>query len=281
MMVEIYGKEEEQRENKRFCQRFSTRCPYSISRNSVRSCTLSLTEKLDFFKQTFKIKPMRTPQSTLRASSLRTKQRLLSSTERLFASRGFAGVTMRQVAERAQTNIASAHYHFGSKEGMVLEMLKRRIEPINAQRLQYLEESRKLAGERSLPVREIFRALILPISFEIAKSMTSREILAQLVARSFTEPARFIQKMHRRFFGELSEIFINELQRTYPNASKKELYWNLHIAISSMLGTLAQHRRLHDFSRGNCDESDVEDMCNRLINFVSSGFDAGISSTLS
>ena len=224
---------------------------------------------------------MRTPQSTMRASSLRTKQRLLSSTERLFASRGFAGVTMRQVAERAQTNIASAHYHFGSKEGMVLEMLKRRIEPINAQRLQYLEESRKLAGESSLPVREIFRALILPISFEIAKSMTSREILAQLVARSFTEPARFIQKMHRRFFGELSEIFINELQRTYPNASKKELYWNLHIAISSMLGTLAQHRRLHDFSRGNCDESDVEDMCNRLINFVSSGFDAGISSTLS
>ena len=221
------------------------------------------------------------PQSTLRASSLRTKQRLLSSTERLFASRGFAGVTMREVAERAQTNIASAHYHFGSKEGMVLEMLKRRIEPINAQRLEYLEVSRKLAGESSLSVREIFRALILPISFEIAKSMTSREILAQLVARSFTEPARFIQKMHRRFFGELSEIFINELQCTYPTASKKELYWNLHIAISSMLGTLAQHRRLHDFSRGNCDESDVEDMCNRLIDFVSSGFDAGISSALS
>jgi AcrR family transcriptional regulator len=221
---------------------------------------------------------MKSPRATLRANSLRTKQRLLSSTERLFASRGFAGVTMRKVAERAQTNIASAHYHFGSKEGMVLEMLKRRIEPINAHRLKYLDKSRRLAGESSLSVHEIFRALILPISFEIAKSMTSREILAQLVARSFTEPARFIEKMHRRFFGELSDVFVNELQRTYPNASKKELYWNLHIAISSMLGTLAQHRRLHDFSKGYCDESDVEDMCNRLIDFVSSGFDTGISS---
>lgn len=224
---------------------------------------------------------MDSPRSILRTNSLRTRQRLLSSTEKLFASRGFAGVTIREVAERAQTNIASAHYHFGSKEGMVLEMLKRRIEPINTHRLKHLEESRKLAGNQPLSAREIFRALIIPISQEIAKSITSREILAQLVARSFTEPARFIEKMHKRFFGELSEIFINELQRTYPKVSKKELYWNLHIGISSMLGTLAQHRRLRDFSKGYCDESDVEDMCNRLINFVAAGFDAGISSASS
>jgi AcrR family transcriptional regulator len=237
-------------------------------------------KNLIFSNKRLKRRLMRSPQSSQRTNSLRTKQRLLSSTERLFASRGFAGVTMREVAERAQTNIASAHYHFGSKEGMVLEMLKRRIEPINANRLKYLEQSRSLAGESPLSGREIFRALILPISHEISKSMTSRQILAQLVARSFTEPARFIEKMHRRFFGELSEIFINELQRTYPNASKKELYWNLHFVISSMLGTLAQHRRLHDFSRGYCDESDVENMCNRLIDFVSSGFETGISPAL-
>ena len=56
---------------------------------------------------------------------------------------------------------------------------------------------------------------------KLRKSAATRENLAQLVARSFTEPARFIQKMHQRFFRELSENFVAELQRTYPKASQK------------------------------------------------------------
>lgn len=219
------------------------------------------------------------PQTCLRSDSTDTKNRLLNATERLFASHGFAGVTMRGVADRAHTNIASAHYHYGSKEGMVMAMLKRRIEPINANRLKYLGDSRSLAGDRALRPREIFRALILPVCHEIAKSAATRENLAQLVARSFTEPARFIQKMHQRFFRELSENFVAELQRTYPKASPKDLYWNLHLVISSMLGTFAQHRRLGDFSKGICDENDVEDLSRRLIDFVSTGFEAGINSS--
>ena len=203
----------------------------------------------------------------------------MNATERLFASHGFAGVTMRAVADRADTNIASAHYHYGSKEGMVMAMLKRRIEPINANRLKYLCDSRSLAGDRALRPREIFRALILPVCHEIAKSAATRENLVQLVARSFTEPARFIQKMHQRFFRELSEHFIAELQRTYPKASPKDLYWNLHLVISSMLGTFAQHRRMSDFSKGICDENDIEDLSRRLIDFVSTGFEAGINSS--
>ena len=216
--------------------------------------------------------------SSTRSNSATTKSRLLDATERLFASRGFAGVTMRGVANRARTNIASAHYHYGSKEGMVMAMLKRRIEPINANRLKYLLHARDLAGNRPLPTREIFQALILPICQEIAKSSTSRDNLAQLVARSFTEPVRFIQKMHQRFFRELSDNFIEERQRTYPSAEKKDLYWNLHLVISSMLGTFAQHRRLNDFSKGLCDESDVEEMGRRLIDFAAKGFEAGINS---
>ena len=212
-----------------------------------------------------------------RSNSLKTKKRLLSATEKLFASRGFAGVTMREVAHRAQTNIASAHYHFGSKEAMVMAMLKNIIEPINSNRLEYLNESKKLASHRPLTVKEIFRALILPICNEIAKSSTSQENLAQLVARSFTEPVKFIERLHKRFFSELSEIFIDELQKTYPKANQRDLYWNFHFAVSSMLGTLAQQRRLRDFSNGICDQNDISTMNNRLIQFISSGFEAGLN----
>jgi hypothetical protein len=70
---------------------------------------------------------------------------------------------------------------------------------------------------------------------------------------------------------------MDELRMTHPNAEEKDLYWNLHLAISSMLGALAQHRRLKDFSKGCCNEEDTQDMINRLITFATHGFEAGIS----
>ncbi len=205
-----------------------------------------------------------------------TRNRLIRSAEHLFANRGFGGLTIREVARRSETNLASAHYHFGSKEAMVLEMLSSRIKPINQKRLHYLQNARKDSGGKPLKTIEIFKALIVPIGEEISKSSHSRKTLALLVARSFTEPESFIQKMHSRFFGELCETFILELRKAHPQAKELDIYWNLHFAISSMLGALAQHRRLHDFSGGRCDDDNAEDMIHRLLIFVTNGFEAGL-----
>ena len=124
--------------------------------------------------------------------SKNTRNRLIRSAEHLFANRGFGGLTIREVARRSETNLASAHYHFGSKEAMVLEMLSSRIKPINEKRLHYLQNAREDSGGKPLQTIEIFKALILPIGEELSKSSHSRKALALLVARSFTEPESFI-----------------------------------------------------------------------------------------
>ena len=159
----------------------------------------------------------------------------------------------------------------------MLEMLQARVKPINQRRMHYLEKARAQSAGKPLNTKDILRALILPIGEEIAKSTHTRQTLAQLVARTFTEPAKFIQTMHRKFFGELCEKFMDELRRTHPKVEEKDLYWNLHLSVSSMLGALAQHRRLKDFSKGTCDEDDTQDMIERLITFATHGFEAGIS----
>ena len=158
----------------------------------------------------------------------------------------------------------------------MLEMLQARVKPINQRRMHYLAEARAKSAGKPLSTKDILRALILPIGEEISKSTHTRQTLAQLVARTFTEPAKFIQTMHRKFFGELCEKFMDELRKTHPKVKEKDLYWNLHLSVSSMLGALAQHRRLKDFSKGICDEDDTQDMIERLITFATHGFEAGI-----
>ncbi|MDA8806410.1 TetR family transcriptional regulator [Opitutales bacterium] len=210
---------------------------------------------------------------------LATRRRLIDATARLFAEHGYNGLTMRSVAQEADANLAAANYHFGSKDALVLEMLSERIQPINKRRLALLEEAKRRNGKLAPSAHEIFHSLIFPIGEEIARSSKSRWSLAQLVARTFTEPVYFIERMHQKFFSQIAKLYHQELSLAFPNVPTKEIHWHLHLAVSSMLGALAQHRRLRDFTEGVCSEEEVGEMINRLIRFVTHGFVMGINSS--
>ena len=53
-----------------------------------------------------------------------TTERLIDAASQLFAERGFHRTTMRDIAERADVNLAAAHYHYGSKKELYLEVLR-------------------------------------------------------------------------------------------------------------------------------------------------------------
>jgi AcrR family transcriptional regulator len=59
-----------------------------------------------------------------RADDAETKARVLRAATELFAERGFHGTTVRDIANRAGTNVASGHYHFGSKRDLYVEVLR-------------------------------------------------------------------------------------------------------------------------------------------------------------
>jgi AcrR family transcriptional regulator len=52
-----------------------------------------------------------------------TRRGILNAAEECFAAAGFVGATTRQVAARAGVNVATLHYHFGSKEKLYRAVL--------------------------------------------------------------------------------------------------------------------------------------------------------------
>jgi len=62
-----------------------------------------------------------------------TKDRLLAAATELFAERGFHATTARDIAARAGVNLAAGHYHYGSKQDLYIEVLRRQFVEIRAE----------------------------------------------------------------------------------------------------------------------------------------------------
>src|SRR5262245_27829305 len=88
---------------------------------------------------------------------------LILAAERLFAERGIEAVALRHVNQAAnQRNMSAAHYHFGSREGLVRAVLMYRWPDLDRRRGAMLEER---SGKRDL--RFYLEAFILPLVEEL------------------------------------------------------------------------------------------------------------------
>ena len=74
-------------------------------------------------------------------SDASTRQRLLHTAAQLFAVHGFDNVSLRDLTTAAATNLAAVNYHFGSKDGLVDELVADFLNPLNAERLARLDEA--------------------------------------------------------------------------------------------------------------------------------------------
>ncbi|MTH95609.1 TetR family transcriptional regulator [Roseibium sp. RKSG952] len=77
-----------------------------------------------------------------------TPHRLLRAAEQLMAENGIAGTSVRQITDVAEANIASVNYYFGSKNALLLELLKDRFARLDAELLARVSSVvDKAAGE--------------------------------------------------------------------------------------------------------------------------------------
>jgi len=83
-----------------------------------------------------------------------TRARLLNAAARLFAERGFAKVTVRDICKKARANVAAVNYHFGGKDGLYRAVMRMAIETMQA-----TTEAAQTAG-RGLPAEERIRTYV-------------------------------------------------------------------------------------------------------------------------
>ncbi|WP_371792221.1 TetR/AcrR family transcriptional regulator [Streptomyces sp. NBC_01471] len=110
-----------------------------------------------------------------------TRARLLDEAERLFLERGYELVSVRAVNAAAGMNPAAVHYHFGSKEDLVVALLQSRLGPLWADRLATL--TRRRAAGWTPGAGELVDVVVRPLA-ELAARPAGRMLALQLTAGS-------------------------------------------------------------------------------------------------
>src|SRR5882724_1976104 len=76
--------------------------------------------------------PSRPPGRRSSAQALRTRARILRSAERLFARKGYRGVSLRDLARRCGVRMFTIQHHFGSKLELYREIRQLRDREVQA-----------------------------------------------------------------------------------------------------------------------------------------------------
>src|SRR5690606_21016003 len=134
-----------------------------------------------------------------RPAHFSTKDRILSAAEELFAQHGFAGTSLRQVTSLAAVNIAAVNYHFGSKENLINEVVRRRMDVMSAQRLQQLG-----AAVRDHPgqLEPILAAFVEP-ALALARDRNGGAAFVRVIARAYAEHTESLRRFLSDHYGHV------------------------------------------------------------------------------
>jgi AcrR family transcriptional regulator len=192
-----------------------------------------------------------------------TRTAILNAAERLYADRGFADVTLRDIVAAADVNLAAVNYHFGSKDELIAELYVTRSLATNRERLNELKAA-ELAGGGRAGIDAVVRALVGPPLRGCLGPNRQRSDAARFMIRASIESVPAIRKIRNREIDHLRR-FAAAMRRSLPDHGDVDIYWGLHFALAMAHQTIRDGERLTKLSEGSCDLDDVAGIIERIV----------------
>ena len=194
-----------------------------------------------------------------------TRERILDAAERLFMAHGYDGTSMRQITGDAGVNLAAVNYHFGSKESLMQEVFRRRLDWLNDERLRVLDEMEAAAGGNPLKPSQIvdgfFGTLLRMAEDQNRGGLT----FLRLLGRTLTEPSEFIRAFLADEYADVMERYKKALFRALPDVPKAEIVWRFHFMLGATSYAIDGTDALRLVTDWGIEELDSVDRIDRLL----------------
>ena len=145
------------------------------------------------------------PQAVAQRSVQETRERILREAESLFATKGFEGTSIRDLAQACRISNAALYYHFPSKEVLLVETLKAAL----AHLLQAVQRAAQQGGNLRQSLRRISQAYM-----ETVQQKRSIVQLLLLGGRELTEEVtNIIGEYYQKVPGVVAQVVARGMSR--------------------------------------------------------------------
>jgi AcrR family transcriptional regulator len=157
-----------------------------------------------------------------------TSEKILSAARELFEEKGFDLTSVREIATKADVNVALINYHFGSKENLLLAIMEQSVGNTRL-KLNDINQS------PSTPIEKLFQVVELYVDKIFSNCKYHQFIHRELSAAQRPELVEGIMKILNRNSSELRKL-LEEGQR--KKAFKKDT--DLDLVIATLFGVIYQ-----------------------------------------
>ena len=202
-----------------------------------------------------------------------SRERLLDAAEKLFAQRGFDGTSIRDIAARSGDTIGTLSYHFGSKDALLGEVVRRRFHELGEMRRDLYQQ---IAAERTPTLKDIIRCILVPFVDRALRGEDEWHSYIGLLGRMMYAH----DKDHAADLADLTDPLSTELigwlRDAAPRATEVDLAHGYRFMIGMMIDACSEHsaRRVGRVTGETESLLDFREVSDRLVKFALAGFEA-------
>jgi AcrR family transcriptional regulator len=195
-----------------------------------------------------------------------TRERLLDAAERLFAEKGFAATSVRDITAAASSNIAAVNYHFGGKHNLYNAVFRRRMASMREQRIASIRQARDESGALEAVLNAFATAFLQPLV-----DRGSGRLLVELISREMLDPQLPRELFLAEVVGPVQEALAEAIIAATPGLSLV----SARLCVISIVGQLLQVA--HRLRRGEYAQSwgaelpVLPEMVDQIVRFSAAG----------
>jgi len=213
-----------------------------------------------------KKKPARKPGRPKNNGKL--KEKILDAAEIAFAERGYTGISVRDIAERAGVNQGLIRYYFDTKEQLFDEVYKRRGGLLSGHR--HVSLDRLLESGQPLQVKDIIRAYLQP-QWDLKHSGEAGAAFAQLQSRLHSEPEEHALRLRKEVYDASVKRYVDVLAQALPNLPRRTIGLRMSFLVGTYMFMLNDLGRIEDLTEGKIHNLSKDEMLDNMVAFLAAG----------
>lgn len=144
-----------------------------------------------------------------------SKEKVMEAAISLFNVQGFSGTSVRDIAKKAETNVALISYYFGSKQGLLEHLMTKFLEGYVSAIESQLNKQR---GEKEA----VFDSLLQAI-WDVMIYQKKHHELARFVHREITLDTTLVRELMASYLAKEKHLYHSLLEIAYEEGEMKEL----------------------------------------------------------